>query len=478
MPDLNPAVAAREWAEAQFREAELADQRRVERLITIGTALVLYPGRSIPQLFANRSDVKAAYKLLSRPEATPDGLQAGHRSLVEDEITQPGTYLLLEDTTEVAYTGRAPIPGLGPVGPKKHGQIGFHLHSVLALRWRGLDAARIDEDPLVDLVGLVDQQYHIRTPRPATEPKKASAARTGRARESQVWERESARIGRLRAPGVRWVRVADAGADIYEMLRSCDDLDHGYVIRSASNRVLVSDETGAPGKLWDRARQATAVAGFTHELRTRPGRPARVARLSVSAVAVQIRSPQRPAYGRGKLAPVACTLVRVWEPEPPDGIEPLEWMLLCDGERTSEEPALECARQYARRWLVEEYHKVLKTGMGAERVQLETGERLMAAVAILSVVALQVLVLRERARVAPQAPAAQSGLEADEVEMLEAAARRRLKTVRDVAMALGRLGGHMNRPSDGLPGWQTLWRGLTHLRAMVDGARLARNRKR
>src|SRR3954454_24338707 len=106
------------------------DQRRVERVITIGTALMLYPGRSIPQLFANRSDVKAAYKLLARPEATPDALQAGHRSLVSDEITQPGICLLLEDTTEVAYTGRAPIPGLGPVGPKKHGQIGFHLHSV------------------------------------------------------------------------------------------------------------------------------------------------------------------------------------------------------------------------------------------------------------------------------------------------------------------------------------------------------------
>lgn len=478
MANLNPAVAAREWAEAHFREAELLDQRRVERLITFGTALVLYPGRSIPQLFASRSDVKAAYKLLARPEATPDALQAGHRSLVSDEITRPGTYLLLEDTTEVAYTGRAPIAGLGPVGPKKHGQIGFHLHSVLAVRWRGLDPGAAPEDPLVDLVGLIDQQYHVRVPRPAGEPKPASAARTGRERESQIWEHAGERIGQLVAPEVRWVRVADAGADIYEMLRSCADLDHGYVIRSASNRVLVGGDQGAAAKVWDRARQAPAIAEFTNELRARPGRAARTAHLSVSALTVQIRSPQRPGYGRGKLPPIACTVVRVWEAEPPAGVDALEWILLCDGERTTAAAALACARQYARRWLVEEYHKALKTGMGAERVQLETGERLMAAVAILSVVALELLVLRERARVAPKAPAAESGLEPDEVEMLEAAARRRLKTAGDVAVALGRLGGHMNRPSDGLPGWQTLWRGLTHLRAMVDGARLARHRKR
>jgi hypothetical protein len=478
MENLNPAVAAREWAEMQFREAELSDQRRVERLITIGTALMLYPGRSIPQLFASRSDVKAAYKLLARPEATPDALQAGHRSLVSDQITQPGTYLLLEDTTEVAYTGRAPIEGLGPVGPKKHGQIGFHLHSVLSVRWRGLEASRSDEDPLVDLVGLVDQQYQVRTPRPAGEPKPASPARTGRARESQIWEHASERIGPLRAPGVRWVRVADAGADIYEMMSSCAELDHGFVIRSASNRVLVASESGTAAKLWDRARQARAIAHFAHELRARPGQASRTAQLSVSAVWVQIRSPQRPGYGRGKLPPITCTAVRVWEAKPPAGVDALEWILLVDGERTSGEAALECARQYARRWLIEEYHKALKTGMGAERVQLETGERLMACVAILSVVALQLLVLRERARVAPLSPADESGLEPDEVEMLEAVARRQLKTVRDVAMALGRLGGHMNRPSDGLPGWQTLWRGLSHLRAMVDGARLAQNRKR
>src|SRR5262249_37140202 len=146
MLNLNPAVAAREWAEAHFCEAELLDRRRGERLIRVGTALVVYPGRSIPQLFARRGHVKAAYRRRARPGATPDRLQAGHRVRVSDQITQPGTYLLLEDTTEVAYTGRAPIAGLGPVGPKKHAQIGFHLHSVLAVRWRGLEAARSDDD--------------------------------------------------------------------------------------------------------------------------------------------------------------------------------------------------------------------------------------------------------------------------------------------------------------------------------------------
>ena len=37
---------------------------------------------------------------------------------------------------------------------------------------------------------------------------------------------------------------------------------------------------------------------------------------------------------------------------------------------------------------------------------------------------------------------------------------RTRRTVREVALAIGRLGGHRKRTRDGLPGWQTLWHGM------------------
>ncbi len=75
----------------------------------------------------------------------------------------------------------------------------------------------------------------------------------------------------------------------------------------------------------------------------------------------------------GDAPPIRCTAVRVWEEHPPKGEEPLEWILLCDGRRTTFELARECAQQYATRWLCEEFHKALKTGLKAEELQLETG---------------------------------------------------------------------------------------------------------
>src|SRR5215510_1758397 len=76
----------------------------------------------------------------------------------------------------------------------------------------------------------------------------------------------------------------------------------------------------------------------------------------------------------------------------------LEWILLCDAEVVDFAQARECALQYSTRWVIEEYHKAIKTGLGAERLQLESAERLFAAVAIMSVVALRLIELRERLR--------------------------------------------------------------------------------
>ena len=116
----------------------------------------------------------------------------------------------------------------------------------------------------------------------------------------------------------------------------------------------------------------------------------------------------------------------------------------------------------------------MKTGLKAEELQLETADRLFAAIAVMSIVALRLLDIRELGRHSPAEPATCDGLNGEELEMLSLAVDRMLTTVAEVVLAMGRLGGHMNRRSDGMPGWITLWRGMKKLRLLVKGARLAR----
>lgn len=465
------------WAEKHFADVDLGEVRRNQRAQTIAAAMATNPDKSIPKMFIHRYDIKAAYNFFKHPEATPDNLQLAHREVALEQMRLPGRYLLQEDSSEMSWSGNNPIPGLGPIGPGASGLQGFHLHSVLAVRWFW-EARETDQwpgRPAVEVLGLPVQRYHVREPRPKGEPANNSKVLKYRARESQWWEQAGQEIGPAPADEqIEWTRVCDRGADIYELLLSCQELDHRFVIRAAQDRGL-TDEEGRlmTGKLFAAVRAQSSLGEFALELRARPRQAARTAQLKVSVAEVWLRAPQRPGKGSGYLPPVRCTAVRVWESDPPSGAEGLEWILLTDWKVESYAEALEVALAYSTRWLIEEFHKALKTGTKAEELQLETAESLFAAIALKSIVALRLLDLRERVRLAPNAPAEQSGLNELELAILREVLNRPIKTVGEVALAIGRLGGHLNRKGDGLPGWQTLSCGMAKLNNLIEGARIA-----
>lgn len=463
------------WISTQFAGATLGDVRRTRRTIQIAHHMVTSPGASLPQLAASRSDLKATYALWAHSMSTPAHLQAGHRGQVRAALEEgPAPVLLVEDTTVMSWAGNAPVAGLGPIGSGGDaGLQGFLLHTVLALRWAAVPAPTSSRRPPVDLLGVADQHYHVRTPAPADEtarPEGSQAfARQQRWRESALWSASTADLGPAPQPGAgpRWVRICDRGADVFEFLESCVAAGHGFVVRAAQNRAV---DTG--GRLFAQLRTAPALASLTLALRARSHQPSREATLHVAAMAVELRAPHRPGAAAGRRPGVACTALRVWEPDAPAGVVPLEWLLLSDAPVAGAADARTLVQQYATRWVIEEYHKVLKTGLGAERLQLEEAARLFAAIAVMSVVAVRLLDLKEWVRAAPEAPQAAAGLTPLELRLLTLHAKRPLPTVRDVALALGRLGGHLNRTGDGLPGWRTLWRGIQRLTAMAEGAAL------
>ncbi|MGI4870505.1 MAG: IS4 family transposase [Janthinobacterium lividum] len=467
------------WAQTHFGGVGLGDVRRSRRVCMLAAGWARQPGASIPGLSQGQPYAsKAAYHLPDHAQSTPDALQAPHRQHVRQQLQAPGTYLLVEDTTELSWPEAAKRrSGLGPVGPSKARSQGVLLHSLVAAAWPTDDPDPAAKRLALPLLGLFDQQFHVRQPVPEAEqthPHGGSRLRQGRARESALWTQSLRAVGRPPA-AARWVVVADRGADIYEHLQQCQAQSLGFVVRAAQDRALVAGAEKTPaGRLFDVARAQPAAGQFTLSLRGRPGQAAREVVLQVSCrPGLALRAPQRPGGATSKGVPVPCSVVRVWEDVAP-GIAPgLKWLLLSDQPMRDFAQALACARQYASRWLIEDFHKALKTGMGVEKLQLQTAARLFAAVALLSVVALALVDMREKSRFEPDLPAEAAGLTPTELRVLRAQLRRPLGTVREVYLALAALGGHLGRTGDGPPGWQTLWRGRRSLRLLVEGVQLA-----
>ena len=86
----------------------------------------------------------------------------------------------------------------------------------------------------------------------------------------------------------------------------------------------------------------------------RPGQRERVATMAVAWSAVTLLPPKNPR-GQHDPSPLATWGVRTWEIDPPEGVAPLEWILLTNVAVTSSADAKERITWYGRRWIVEEY---------------------------------------------------------------------------------------------------------------------------
>jgi hypothetical protein len=174
------------------------------------------------------------------------------------------------------------------------------------------------------------------------------------------------------------------------------------------------------------------------------------------------------------LRPIVVEVVRVWEPEPPEGVEPIEWVLLTSMPIQSVEQAWERVEWYRLRWIVEDDPQGLKTGCRLEQRQLQSSTGLRRLLGLLAPAAVRLLQLRAVARQSPQQSALQS-LPMDLVQVVASLAQVPAAglTAQQCWHTIARYGGYLGRKRDGPPGWKTLWKGWLYIQALLEGVHLA-----
>jgi hypothetical protein len=453
------------WAEEQFGPCDLKDRRRTRRLVQLAASVLSHPSGSLPEQTADMGDLKAAYRLFACGDVKFEDIAGPHWE--QTRRRSPGVYLVLDDTTELDFGIRRQICGMGRTG--NGGGWGFLLHSALVV------GAENEE-----IYGLAAQKIRYRKPTPKKEN---TTQRLKRDRESELWGQVIDRVGPP-PEDVRWVHVMDRGADNFEVYQHCRQQHCGWVVRvtqKVRNMIVPGGRTVALQK----HLQTLPVAG-TYQLRLRARaasrergpEPARTATLEVrfGPLAMPFPVHRSPYLKRFSPQPIAMWVVHAVEVDAPPGVEPIEWILLTSLPVTSFEEAWQILGYYEKRWLIEEWHKALKTGCRVEARQLKTKEGLERITALLGVVAVRLLQLKSAARTTPDRPAGQI-VPVPWIRML-IAARKKLKnkaalTIGEFYRELAKLGGFLGRKCDGEPGWITIWRGWQKLYLLVRGAELA-----
>ena len=453
--------AAASWAVEQFGAAQLGDRRLTRRLVSYAAHAAANPSASIPGQCGCWKQAKGAYRLFDNHATTHEAVIRPHLESSRAAAAAAEVILHLGDTTTLSFD-HPHTRGLGPPGAGGGGQ-GILLHNTLAVDVGG----GIDAPPRVP--GLTHQQLGTRTDARRKTP------------ESAKWPQAIDAVGPAPA-GASFLHVSDAEGDCWEALAACEARRVGHVIRACQDRLVSAGEDPQPKpttRLFDLARARGALGGKYLRARARGNEEARLVKLLVSATRVTIHPPKNWSGkghrgGKPRPRPLVRRAVRVWEADRPQGREGVEWVLLTERPVTDLAAALLVAFWYSCRWLIEEYHKCLKSGCKVEDRQLERVERLEPLVGVLSVVAVRLLQLKHQAKVNPDTPAT-AVVPEPYVRTLAAWLGASAKmTARQFWRATAQLGGFLGRKGDGDPGWQTLWRGWWKLQLLSEGAELGR----
>lgn len=444
----------RNWSEEELAGIDLGDERLNKRIIKLAGQLSEQPQAFINQACEDWADTKAAYRFFDNEKVDEQEIISAHSRRVVERMKKYDIVLAIQDTTEIDYTAHPEKKGLGQIG-NESGK-GLLMHTTLAVTPAGL--------PL----GVLAQKIWARgkkRDRKNYEHKKVSI----KDKESQKWLDAMEQTIACLPKGIQVVTIGDREADIFEFLIRAEQLGADYVIRAKSNRALMVGERG----LWEELETMPLAGRCEVEVAAKKDEPARTAKVSIRYAEVTLKPPQRLKEVRiAGWKPIKLWAIYVKEVYVPADVTPLEWMLLTNVPVNNFEDALERIEWYSKRWSIELYHKVMKSGCKVEDCLLETAARLKRYLALMSVIAWRLFWLTHINRQNPEASCTTILAEA-EWQALYCRINKTTElpkeppTVRQAVRWIARLGGFLGRKNDGEPGITVIWRGWQRLTDIV-----------
>lgn len=447
------------WITTELRGCVFPDKRLGKRFERLVEQLADRVGQTIPLACQDWANTKAAYRFFASKRVSEANILKGHFQATRDRCsTSKGTVLVLHDTTEFSYRREDPA-AVGKIHqtvaghesrPRLHTVCGILMHSSLAVTTDGLPLglAAIKFWTRKRFKGVNALRKKINPTRVAIERK-----------ESVRWIENLKQSTALLGVPARLVHVADREGDIYELFCAAREAGTHFLIRTQVDR-LAQDGTITVSQ----GMKEVEVKGLHRvDVVDKNGNPSQ-ALLELRYRRIHILPP----IGKQKRYPsLTLTVLHAREREKPKGRDRINWKLITDLPVNSRRDAIEKLDWYAKRWKIETFHKVLKSGCKAEALRLRTAARLVNVISVFCILGWRIFWMSMIRRTAPTSPAAWAFTKT-ETELLDRlipslGSRPRQRDVSHYVTKLAKLGGYLARKADSPPGNMVVWRGLCRL---------------
>ena len=457
----------------EVADAPLGDVRRSRRFARVVELMSRKPDSSIPDAMGATKELEAYYRLMRNDAVDHFKLLEPHFDGTRERSEALGQVLVVHDTTEFAFEihdepARENVPVLSA------NRQGFYWHASLAVT---ADNTRVPLGLMASCPFVHNSQVDDKTTQQLWEE-------IDGVYDNEKWrwmdgvEQSEQRLDDV----AQVIHIQDREGDDFESLSAMTVSNYDFVIRMTYDRNIAD---GPCRKDYRKLSEALQQVQWQHDerdalLSARPRRKAdsghpvrrgRKARLKVRSTTAQLRRPDSVKTAHA-LDRIEVNIVEVLEKDPPEGEEPVRWLLVTNQPVDTAEQIWQVVDWYRARWTIEEYFKAVKTGAAYKKLQHKRAATLLAALSAKAVIAWHLLVLRHIGREAGHS--SPIGV----VNPLQLQVLRALKpeiigtnpTTADVMNAIARLGGHI--PNNGPPGWLVLGRGWRHMREVEKGFRL------
>ena len=454
------------WLDKELSSCVFKDKRLGDRFKLLVQSLHGNHGKSIPQIFQEWGATKAVYRFLSNDRIEEHEILEGHFNQTQERIENcSGPILILHDTTEFSYNRKKPeeigytrknnkLRSYDQLIPTKYKVCGILMHASLAITPEGI--------PL----GLTSTRFWSRHVFKNTTQMKRYINPTRvpiNEKESIKWIKNLEESNeKTRTDPSQIIHVGDRESDIYEYFSSCSDLGSYFLVRACVNRLAnettIVEELGREKKL------------YNHKISFQNAKGKKInAKLKIKVKTLKLHPP---VDKKSNYSDLQVTVISAVETDNPIDREKIKWTLLTNLPVTNKKQAILALEWYKQRWRIEEYFKILKSGLRIEESKLRTADRLTKLISISCILAWRIqwltMLNRSSNTLNPRLV-----FSSEEIKVMRLYFNSRPKYLHECTILLARLGGYLNRKNDPPPGNKIIWRGFNKLFELQQGFTLA-----